>query len=66
MSSSMISQFENMTIADLKKLTEDYDKCQDIIAKQQETIQKLKIKYPNKRVDDADDILKECGVEVFG
>lgn len=52
MSSSNISQFENMTIADLRKLTEDFAKCQEIITKQEETIHKLKIRYPNKKVDD--------------
>lgn len=58
MSSSNISQFEHMTIADLRKLTEDYAKCQEMIAKQEETIQKLKIKYPNNKVDDDFDINK--------
>lgn len=58
MSSSNISQFENMTIADLRKLTEDYAKCQEMIAKQDETIQKLKIKYPNNKVDNDFDINK--------
>lgn len=50
----MIKQFEHMTIGDLRKLTEDYLKCQDIIAKQEETIKLLKIKYPNKIVDEED------------
>lgn len=54
MSSSNISQFEHMTIADLRKLTEDFAKCQEIIAKQEETIKLLKIKYPNKIVDEED------------
>lgn len=58
MSSSNIEQFEHMTIADLRKLTEDYAKCQDMIAKQEETIQKLKIKYPNNKVDEDFDINK--------
>lgn len=64
MSESMIKLFENMTIGDLRKLTEDYKKCQDIIAKQEETIKKLKIKYPTKNVDDEEfdinKLLKEC------
>lgn len=58
MSKSMIEQFEHMTIADLRKLTEDYKKCQDIISKQEETIAKLKIKYPNNKVDDDFDLDK--------
>lgn len=58
MSESMIKLFENMTIADLRKLTEDYKKCQDIIAKQEKTIEMLKIKYPNKKLDDDCDINK--------
>jgi hypothetical protein len=62
----MISQFEHMTIADLRKLTEDYANAQDIIQKQEDMIKKLKIKYPNKKVDDSDNVLKELGVEVFG
>ena len=52
MGSSNISQFEHMTIADLRKLTEDL-KMPRIIA-EEETIQKLKIKYPNKKVDEED------------
>lgn len=59
-----LEQFENMTIADLRKLHEDYAKCQDLIAKQEETIELLKIKYPNKKVDeekfDVNAFLKEC------
>jgi hypothetical protein len=78
MSSSMIYQFEHMTIADLRKLTEDYGNAQDIIQKQEDMIKKLKIKYPNKKVncnnlgidpwkdESSENILKECGVEVFG
>jgi hypothetical protein len=58
MGSSNISQFEHMTIADLRKLTEDYEKCQGIIKKQEDTIAKLKIKYPNNKVDDDFDLDK--------
>lgn len=64
MSSSNISQFEHMTIEDLRKLTEDYLKCQDIIAKQEETIKLLKVKYPTKNVDeekfDINKIIEDC------
>lgn len=63
MSSSIISQFEHMTIGDLRKLTEDYKKCQDIIAKQENTIKLLKAKYPNKQVGeefDLNKIIEEC------
>jgi hypothetical protein len=56
MSKSMIEQFEHMTIADLRKLTEDYEKCQEIIEKQNKTIEMLKIKYPNKKVDEEFDV----------
>lgn len=52
---SFNKQFEDMTIGDLRKLHEDYLGCQDIIKKQEETIKKLKIKYPNKKVDDEPD-----------
>lgn len=59
-----LSQFENMTIADLRKLHEDFSKCQNIIKKQEETIQKLKIKYPNKKLDednfDMNKFIAEC------
>lgn len=48
----MIEQFENMTIGDLRKLHEDFEKCQEIISKQEETIKILKIKYPNKNIDE--------------
>ena len=54
----MIELFENMTIADLRKLTEDYKNCKEIIAKQEKTIEILKIKYPNKKVDDDLDVNK--------
>lgn len=64
MSESIIKLFENMTIGDLRKLTEDYKKCQDIIAKQEETIKLLKVKYPTKNVDeekfDINKIIEEC------
>lgn len=49
---SFSEDFEGLTIGQLKKMTEDFSKMQDIIAKQEETIKKLKIKYPNKKVDD--------------
>jgi hypothetical protein len=59
-----LEQFEHMTIGDLRKLTEEYKRCQDIIAKQEETIKKLKIKYPTKNVDDEkfdiNKIIEEC------
>lgn len=59
-----LEQFENMTIGDLRKLHEDFEKCQDIIAKQEETIKLLKIKYPNKSVDDEkfdiNKLIEEC------
>lgn len=66
MASSMIDQFEGMTIGDLRKLHEDYGKALEVIQKQEETIKKLKIKYPNKDAGDSPDILKELGVEVLG
>jgi len=48
----MIEQFENMTIAQLKDLHEQFGKCQELIEKQTKTIQKLKIKYPMAKDDD--------------
>lgn len=65
---SFSEDFEGLTIGQLRKLTEDYSKMQDIIKKQEETIKKLKIKYPTKNVDDndfnMDKFLKEeCGID---
>ena len=58
MGSSIVDQFENMTIGDLRKLTEDYGKALDVIQKQEETIKKLKIKYPNKDAGEDVDLNK--------
>lgn len=49
---SFPKSFESFTIGQLKQLHEQYLKCQDVIEKQQETIKKLKIKYPNAKVDE--------------
>lgn len=53
MSSSNISQFEHMTIADLRKLTEDYKKCQGIIKKQGHNVEETyNVLCKDKRVQD--------------
>ena len=60
---SCILQFEDMTIRQLKKMTEDYNVMQ-------EDIKILRIKYPNKsqkpdkkKESNSDNILKEVGVK---
>lgn len=44
----MTTQFEDLTIGQLRKLNEEYPKLQDLIKKQEEDIKLLKAKYPNK------------------
>lgn len=55
---SFNKDFENMTVAQLKKLTEEYQRCQEIIQKQDETIRLLKAKYPTKKTGDELDLDK--------
>jgi hypothetical protein len=55
---SFNKDFENMTVGQLRKLTEDYAKCQEIIEKQRSTIEKLKIKYPNAKIEEDFDLNK--------
>ena len=44
----MIPNFENLTIEELRKITESYEKNIEIIQKQEDELRLLKIKYPNK------------------
>ncbi len=44
----MTLNFENLTIEQLKKITESYEKNIEIIQKQEDELRLLKIKYPNK------------------
>lgn len=58
MMGSFNKDFENMTVGQLRKLNEDYVKCQEIIEKQRATIEKLKIKYPNAKIEEDFDLNK--------
>ncbi|KKM94841.1 hypothetical protein LCGC14_1194190 [marine sediment metagenome] len=60
----MTTQFEDLTIGQLRKLNEEYPKLQDLIKKQEEDIKLLKIKYPNKSLKQdqtAEEVLGEIG-----
>ena len=59
-----MTNFESLTIGQLRKLHEEYPRLQNLIEKQEEDIKLLKIKYPNKSFQHdqtAEEVVGEIG-----
>lgn len=54
-------EFMNLTIGNLLEITKQYKKMENLLVKQEETLKKLKIKYPNIKEDfNLDEFIKKC------